>query len=57
MEKKLIIQEWDTDPIETLRWVLTLIDEPGNTSGDVKQLINEKLFTFEEKKDGSSEEK
>ena len=51
------VQSWNSDPIKILKWVLSLIDEPGNTSGDVKQLINEKIFTFTEKKDGSAEEK
>lgn len=43
--------------IDVLKWVLTLIDDPGNNSGDVKQEIHKKIFTFEEKKDGSTEKK
>lgn len=50
MEKEIIING-TSDPIEILKWVLALIDEPGNTSGDVKQFIHEKIVTFEEKKD------
>ena len=56
MDEKIFIN-WDSDPIDVLKWALTLIDEPGNNSGDVKQAIHEKIFTFTEKKDAGTKGK
>ena len=47
LENKKNSINFGVDPVFVLKWVLDLIDEPGNTIGDVKQLIQEKILTFE----------
>ena len=47
LENKKNSINFGVNPVFVLKWVLDLIDEPGNTIGDVKQLIHEKILTFE----------